>query len=270
MFGRCISGGQSPRNEALAARRARPGIVVVALLLSPLALARRAPYVAGLYVAGALLVLAGLWVLFNRDSQWRRHRRQHAVRAAALRRADRGRRNPFGTTGERASADDAVRVDGLRCRRLLRHRPGASGHCRSSAWHFRTGSRARVGAHGRASKRQTNSPARTSGIRPSVSPSPPALRSFSSQTIAPSCQRCSARTMPRPARRCSTRSLATLFAAWAGPNEAMLRATWPVAFDLRVPGSSRQRAGTASALVLIPRYGLTGARPARSRWRSLS
>ena len=50
---------------------ARPGIVVIALLLSPLAVARRAPYVAGLYVAGALVVLACLWLLFNRDPQWR-------------------------------------------------------------------------------------------------------------------------------------------------------------------------------------------------------
>jgi O-antigen/teichoic acid export membrane protein len=52
--------------------------------------------------------------------------------------------------------------------------------------------------------------------------------------------------------------LATLFAAWAGPNEAMLRARGQSGSIL----SSRlitAVAGTASAAVLIPQYGLNGA-----------
>jgi O-antigen/teichoic acid export membrane protein len=49
----------------------RPGIVALAVILSPLAFVRRAPYIAGLYVLAALLVLAGLWLLFERDRRWR-------------------------------------------------------------------------------------------------------------------------------------------------------------------------------------------------------
>ena len=49
---------------------ARPGVVVVALALSPLALTRQASYVAGLYAGGALVTLAALWALFASDRRW--------------------------------------------------------------------------------------------------------------------------------------------------------------------------------------------------------
>ena len=49
---------------------ARPGVVVVALALSPLVLTRQASYVAGLYAGGALVTLAALWALFVSDRRW--------------------------------------------------------------------------------------------------------------------------------------------------------------------------------------------------------
>ena len=49
---------------------ARPGVVVVALALSPLVLTRQASYVAGLYAGGALVTLAALWALFASDRRW--------------------------------------------------------------------------------------------------------------------------------------------------------------------------------------------------------
>ena len=49
---------------------ARPGVVVVALALSPLVLTRQASYVAGLYAVGALVTLAALWTLFVSDRRW--------------------------------------------------------------------------------------------------------------------------------------------------------------------------------------------------------
>jgi O-antigen/teichoic acid export membrane protein len=52
--------------------------------------------------------------------------------------------------------------------------------------------------------------------------------------------------------------LATLFAAWAGPNEAMLKATG-LSRSIFASRLITAAAGTASAAVLIPQYGLTGA-----------
>lgn len=49
---------------------ARPGIVAIALVCSPLVLTQRAPYVAALYATGALVTLAALWALFGRDRRW--------------------------------------------------------------------------------------------------------------------------------------------------------------------------------------------------------
>lgn len=49
---------------------ARPGIVALTLVLSPLVLTMRAPYVAGLYAAAALITFAGLWGMFARDRRW--------------------------------------------------------------------------------------------------------------------------------------------------------------------------------------------------------
>jgi O-antigen/teichoic acid export membrane protein len=49
---------------------ARPGVVAIALLASPVVVTRNASYVAGLYVLGALVVLTALWALFRQDRQW--------------------------------------------------------------------------------------------------------------------------------------------------------------------------------------------------------
>lgn len=49
---------------------ARPGVVAIALMLSPLAFTSHATYVAGPYAGAALLTLAALLVLFVKDRQW--------------------------------------------------------------------------------------------------------------------------------------------------------------------------------------------------------
>jgi O-antigen/teichoic acid export membrane protein len=49
---------------------ARPGAVVIGLLLSPVALTRHAPYVAGLYAGAAFVTLAVGWMCFRRDRRW--------------------------------------------------------------------------------------------------------------------------------------------------------------------------------------------------------
>lgn len=51
---------------------ARPALVLVALLLSPVALTRHAPFVAGLYASAALVTLAALWIFFRRDHRAQR------------------------------------------------------------------------------------------------------------------------------------------------------------------------------------------------------
>lgn len=48
----------------------RPGLLAAALLLSPLALTRHAPYVAALYTGAALVTLAAAWLFFRSDSRW--------------------------------------------------------------------------------------------------------------------------------------------------------------------------------------------------------
>ena len=89
-------------------------------------------------------------------------------------------------------------------------------------WHLRTSSRARVGTNGRA--RNTRELARFSGMRPSVSPSRRASPSFSSQTIRALLVLLFGAGYGAADSALEERAL-TLFAAWAGPNEAMLRAT---------------------------------------------
>lgn len=49
---------------------ARPAFVLVMLLLSPIALTQHASYVAGLYATGAAISAALLWALFARDDRW--------------------------------------------------------------------------------------------------------------------------------------------------------------------------------------------------------
>jgi O-antigen/teichoic acid export membrane protein len=236
---------------------ARPGIVGIALLLSPLAVARRAPYVAGLYVAGALLVLACLWLLFNRDRQWRS--RNASTPSELLR---------FGVPIAGAAILSGPLVNSLLPMML-------------SAW---TGSTA-VAFYGIALALQGIA-GLPLGIFEQVLV-PVWARMATLETPGEL-----ARSYQRYATVCFSFAtgvaivlfandrafltllfgadysaagtamkyavLGTLFAAWAGPNEAMLRATGLSRSIL----SSRlitAAAGTASAAVLIPRYGLTGA-----------
>jgi len=49
----------------------RPLLVVVALLLSPVVLTRRAPYVAALFAVSTLGSLAAIWITFRGDGRWR-------------------------------------------------------------------------------------------------------------------------------------------------------------------------------------------------------
>jgi O-antigen/teichoic acid export membrane protein len=236
---------------------ARPGIVVIALLLSPLAVARRAPYVAGLYVAGALVVLACLWLLFNRDPQWRS--RNASTRSELLR---------FGVPIAGAAILSGPLVNSLLPMML-------------SAW---TGSAA-VALYGIALAVQGIA-GLPLGIFEQVLV-PVWARMAALETPGEL-----ARSYQRYATICFSFAtglavillandrallvllfgagygaadsalkyalLATLFAAWAGPNEAMLRATG-LSGSILTSRLITAVAGTASAAVLIPQYGLTGA-----------
>jgi len=236
---------------------ARPGIVVIALLLSPLAVARRAPYVAGLYVTGALLVLACLWLLFNRDKQWRS---RHASTPSELLR--------FGVPIAGAAILSGPLVNSLLPMML-------------SAW---TGSTA-VAFYGIALALQGIA-GLPLGIFEQVLV-PVWARMATLETpgeLARSYQRYSivcfsfatglAIVLLANDRALLTllfgsdysaagtamkyAVLATLFAAWAGPNEAMLKATG-LSRSIFASRLITAAAGTASAAVLIPQYGLTGA-----------
>ena len=236
---------------------ARPGIVVIALLLSPLAVARRAPYVAGLYVAGALLVLACLWLLFNRDPQWRN--RNASTPSELLR---------FGVPIAGAAILSGPLVNSLLPMML-------------SAW---TGSAA-VAFYGIALAVQGIA-GMPLGIFEQILV-PVWARMAALETPGEL-----ARSYQRYATICFSFAtglavillandrgllvllfgagygaadsalkyalLATLFAAWAGPNEAMLRATG-LSGSILISRLITAVAGTASAAVLIPQYGLTGA-----------
>jgi O-antigen/teichoic acid export membrane protein len=236
---------------------ARPGIVVIALLLSPIGVARRAPYVAGLYVAGALLVLACLWVLFNRDPRWRS--RNASTPSELLR---------FGVPIAGAAILSGPLVNSLLPMML-------------SAW---TGSAA-VAFYGIALAVQGIA-GMPLGIfeqvlvplwaRMAALETPGELvRSY--QRYATICF--SFATGLAVVLLANDRALlvllfgagygaadsalkyallATLFAAWAGPNEAMLRATG-LSGSILISRLITAVAGTASAAVLIPQYGLIGA-----------
>ncbi|MET0164262.1 MAG: oligosaccharide flippase family protein [Vicinamibacterales bacterium] len=236
---------------------ARPGIVVIALLLSPLVVARRAPYIAGLYVAGALLVLACLWLLFNRDPQWRG---RNANTPSELLR--------FGVPIAGAAILSGPLVNSLLPMML-------------SAW---TGSAA-VAFYGIALAVQSIA-GMPLGIFEQVLV-PVWARMAALETPGEL-----ARSYQRYATICFSFAtglavillandrallvllfgagygaadsalkyalLATLFAAWAGPNEAMLRARG-LSGSILISRLITAVAGTASAAVLIPQYGLTGA-----------
>ena len=49
----------------------RPGFVVLALLIAPVMLTQHASFVAAMYAAAALLIAGAFWVLFVRDARWR-------------------------------------------------------------------------------------------------------------------------------------------------------------------------------------------------------
>ena len=236
---------------------ARPGVVLIALLLSPLAVARHAPYVAGLYVAGALLVVAGLWLLFNRDRQWRS--RNASTPSELLR---------FGVPIAGAAILSGPLVNSLLPMML-------------SAW---TGSAA-VAFYGIALALQGIA-GLPLGIFEQVLV-PVWSRMATVETTGEL-----ARSYQRYATICFSLAtglaivllandrallvllfgadysaagtavkyavLATLFAAWAGPNEAMLRATG-LSRSILASRLITAIAGTASAAALIPSYGLSGA-----------
>jgi O-antigen/teichoic acid export membrane protein len=236
---------------------ARPGLVVIALLLSPLAIARRAPYVAGLYVAGALLVLACLWLLFNRDRQWRG--RNVSTPSELLR---------FGVPIAGAAILSGPLVNSLLPMML-------------SAW---TGSAA-VAFYGIALALQGIAGLPLGIFEQVLVPVWARMAALETPSEL-------ARSYQRYATVCFSFAtglaivlfandrvlltllfgadysaagtamkyavLATLFAAWAGPNEAMLRATG-LSRSIFVSRLITAAAGTASAAVLIPQYGLTGA-----------
>jgi O-antigen/teichoic acid export membrane protein len=236
---------------------ARPGIVAVALLLSPLAIASRAPYVAGLYVAGALLVLAGLWLLFNRDRQWRSPR---ASTPSELLR--------FGVPIAGAAILSGPLVNGLLPMML-------------SAW---TGSAA-VAFYGIALALQGIAGLPLGIFEQVLVPvwarmatvEAPGELARSYQRYATICfsfatglaivllanDRAVLTVLFGPDYAAAGTALkyallATLFAAWAGPNEAMLRATG-LSRSILACRFITAVAGTASAAVLIPPYGLIGA-----------
>jgi O-antigen/teichoic acid export membrane protein len=236
---------------------ARPGLVVIALLLSPLAVARRAPYVAGLYVGGALLVLGCLWLLFNRDHQWRS---PNASSPSELLR--------FGVPIAGAAILSGPIVNSLLPMML-------------SAW---TGSAA-VAFYGIALALQGIAGLPLGIFEQVLVPvwarmaalEAPGELGRSYQRYATVCFSFATglaivllandrvlltllfgADYSAAATAMKYTVLATLFAAWAGPNEAMLRATG-LSRSIFASRLITAAAGTASAAVLIPQYGLTGA-----------
>ncbi|MGH9257351.1 MAG: polysaccharide biosynthesis C-terminal domain-containing protein [Vicinamibacterales bacterium] len=236
---------------------ARPGIVAIALLVSPLVLARRAPYVAGLYVAGALVVLAIQWVAFGRDQRWREIgvstpsellRFGVPVAGAAI------LAGPlvngllpamlFAWTGSTAVAFYAV---ALALQGVAGLPLGILEQVLVPVW-------ARMAAHGvpgdlaRSYRQYTNFCfASAAGLVIVMIANARAILSFlfgSDYAAVGSALQYAL--------------LATLFAAWAGPNEAMLRAVG-LSRSILAARLITAAAGTTSAALLIPRYGLTGA-----------
>ena len=236
---------------------ARPGIVAIAVLLSPVALVTSASYVTGLYVVGALVVLGALWIVFRRDRQWQD---TSAGTSSELLR--------FGVPVAGAAVLAGPLVNGLLPMML-------------AAW---TGSTA-VAFYGIALALQGLA-GLPLGIfeqvlvpfwaRMTVRDSPAELaRSYQQYAgicfagvavlgvvlIANDQAILSLLFGPDYAAAGSALQFAivgTLFAAWAGPNEAMLRSIGASRAILAARIASAA-AGSGSALALIPLYGLMGA-----------
>jgi O-antigen/teichoic acid export membrane protein len=235
----------------------RPGIVVIALLLSPLAVARRAPYVAGLYVAGALLALACLWLLFSRDRRWRSRNASTPPQllrfgvpiagAAILSGPLVNSLLPMMLSAWTGSAAVAFYGIALALQGIAGLPLGIFEQVLVPVW-ARMAARETPGELARSYQRYaTVCFSLATGLAIVLVANDRALLSllFGAEYSAAG-----------TAMKCAV--LATLFAAWAGPNEAMLRAT---GLSRSIFGSRlvTAAAGTASAAVLIPQYGLTGA-----------
>jgi O-antigen/teichoic acid export membrane protein len=220
-------------------------------------LAGRAPYVAGLYVAGALVVLAGQWVTFRRDRRWREigvgtpsellHFGIPVAGAAMLAGPLVNGLLPmmlFAWTGSTAAAfyGIALALQGVAGLPL-----GILEQVLVPVW-------ARMAAHGapgdlvRSYRRYTNiCLASAAGLAIVMIANDRAILSllFGSDYAA-------------AGSALQYALLATVCAAWAGPNEAMLRAVG-LSGPILVGRLITAAAAIASAAFFIPRYGLTGA-----------
>jgi O-antigen/teichoic acid export membrane protein len=235
----------------------RPGIVVLAVVLSPLTLARRAPYVAGLYVTAALLVLAGLWLLFNRDKCWQNvgsstssellHFGVPVAGAAILAGPLVNSLLPMMLSAWTGSTAVAFYGIALALQGLAGLPLGIFEQVLVPVW-----ARAVVmdtpGDLARSYQRYTNVCfSLATGLAVVLIANDRAVLSFlfgSEYAVAGTALQLAV--------------LATLFAAWAGPNEAMLRAIG-LSQSIFVARLVTAAAGTMTAAVLIPPYGLTGA-----------
>ena len=235
----------------------RPGIVALALVLSPLALAGRAPYVAGLYVMAALLVLAGLWLLFNRDKYWQNVGSSTSTQllqfgvpvagAAILAGPLVNGLLPMMLSAWTGSTAVAFYGIALALQGLAGLPLGIFEQVLVPLW-ARAGVLDTPGDLMRSYQRYTNVCfSLATGLAVVLIANDRAILSFLFGSGYASASAALRLTV-----------LATLFAAWAGPNEAMLRAIGLTRsiFAARLVTAA---AGTIAAAILIPPYGLTGA-----------
>jgi len=235
----------------------RPGLVAILLLLSPLALARRAPYVAGLYALGALLVVAALSVLFGRDRRWRNagastsmellHFGVPVAGAAMLAGPLVNGLLPMMLSAWTGSAAVALYGIALSLQGVVGLPLGIFEQVLVPVW-ARMVVRGTPDELGRSYQQYAGICfAFATGLGILLMANDRAVLSFVFG---------SGYAAAAPALQYAV--LAALVAAWAGPNEAMLRAVGlsrPI-FAARLITAA---AGTVTAAILIPRYGLMGA-----------
>ena len=236
---------------------ARPGVVAIALVLSPLVLTGRAPYVAGLYAAGALVTLAGVWALFERSRRWTRDGGTAAsdllrfgvpiAGAAVIAGPLVLSVLPLMLTSWTGPAAVAMFAIALSLQAIVYLPIAVFEQAAVPTW-------ARMTAH--ASTRDlSDSYAQFSNICFAGAASLGLLMIANDTTIlvllfGPAYGAASW------ALRCAV--LATMFGAFTGPNEAMLRA-FGLTRAIFIARLAAAAVGVASGLVLIPGYGLTGA-----------